>query len=926
MATVYWFGGSGNWSDQANHWSNNSGNSPASLHGSVPGTNDDVVFDTASSAAEAAYTVTIDAEANCQNFTMDGPSTTDATQVTWAGTMYAMNIYGSFNLSGGTAGINRTIGGNSPKLNFLGTSGTKTINFNGVTWSAPVVFNGAATFQMASNFFSTGVSSAGSWTLTSGTFDPSTYTVTFDHPAGTLITGAFTFYNLTISGDSVTTNVFNLASNITVSNTLNINGDSALNRILVKSNTAGTQRTITAASFVVDNVGFQDIVCAGAGAPCAPTTSATDFGNNSGITFNYNRYWVGGAGGWFSGTHWSTTSGGTGNQCVPYIYDNVVFDSSSNASAYAVSFTTSSLFYCNNVTFGNPASGALTLSGSNSGGLSVYGNFSVAASVVFSFDNTVQFCAVSGTKTVTTNSVPLSCSIRIFATTGATIQLVDDLNFRGQRFTMTSGTFDPNGKTVTMGSNAPDIIPDIAVSFYNLTFQIYYSALSDIRLYGNITVTNTLTIAGNSAIKRAFIKSSVLGTARTITAAAISVSNADFQDITGAGAATWDMSAATGGSGNCGGNTMKALGDAAFTTADTWYWHADTGNVSDYTKWYTDTNGGGTQMASTLVPLPQDTLRFDASSFDSGSKTVTQNMPRIGSVDFTGATNTPTFTTSTAASVFGSITLISGMILTSSTQTYTFEGRSSYTLDSGGKTWGKAININNYNGTTTLKSDFITTGNLILQSGTFSALDGATSYNVSFSQFYAVYTTNRYLIMGDGLWTCLYPSGTAWSVTAAGFNVTPGNSTIKLAGTLTDNITFGGASKIYNNIWNATTGNYVVIISDSNTFNDFKIDAGREVNFTNTSNTTVNTFTALGTSGSHIVIHNTSATTHATLTKTGGGVITGCDYIDIQEMTGSPASTWYIGPNSTDTGSTCTNIYLNNAPTFSPGFLLTMLT
>jgi len=37
-------------------------------------------------------------------------------------------------------------------------------------------------------------------------------------------------------------------------------------------------------------------------------------------------------------------------------------------------------------------------------------------------------------------------------------------------------------------------------------------------------------------------------------------------------------------------------------------------------------------MASTRVPLPQDTCYFDANSFDSGSQTVTQNMARIGGV------------------------------------------------------------------------------------------------------------------------------------------------------------------------------------------------------------------------------------------------------------------------------------------------------
>lgn len=69
-------------------------------------------------------------------------------------------------------------------------------------------------------------------------------------------------------------------------------------------------------------------------------------------------------------------------------------------------------------------------------------------------------------------------------------------------------------------------------------------------------------------------------------------------------------------------------------------------------------------------------------------------MPRIGGVNWTGATNTPTWTTSTAASVFGSITLISGMTLTASGQQYIFEGRSTYTITNATKSWAKTFTFN----------------------------------------------------------------------------------------------------------------------------------------------------------------------------------------------------------------------------------------
>ena len=46
-----------------------------------------------------------------------------------------------------------------------------------------------------------------------------------------------------------------------------------------------------------------------------------------------NRYWVGGSGTWDSTTttHWSLTSGGTGNQGPPTSADDVIFDTNSNA-------------------------------------------------------------------------------------------------------------------------------------------------------------------------------------------------------------------------------------------------------------------------------------------------------------------------------------------------------------------------------------------------------------------------------------------------------------------------------------------------------------------------------------------------------------------------------------------------------------------
>ena len=177
MANVYWFGGTGNWSDHTNHWSNNSGNIPASLHGSAPGTDDSVIFDTLSNATD--YTVTIDAVSNCLDFTMGAPS---SGKVTLAGSE-TLSIYGSLNLSGGTAGITTTYTG---LLFFRGSIAGKTVDVNGVVMTGGMSFNGT-----------------GSWTLSN------------DVNLGTGNNFSITSGNLNVNGKTITCNVFNITGGAT---------------------------------------------------------------------------------------------------------------------------------------------------------------------------------------------------------------------------------------------------------------------------------------------------------------------------------------------------------------------------------------------------------------------------------------------------------------------------------------------------------------------------------------------------------------------------------------------------------------------------------------------------------------------------------------------------------------------------------------
>ena len=610
-----------------------------------------------------------------------------------------------------------------------------------------------------------------------------------------------------------------------------------------------------------------------------------------------DRYWVGGTGDWDSSTttHWAASSGGAGGETVPTSSDNVFFDLHSNESgdtAYTVTLTANAKCLNFDASFTGTTKVSIDV-GMNS--LDIYGNFNLSGgSAQVQMRGTfgaLTFKATSGTQIVTTNGVDIGIDNFYLNGSGGTVQLADNFSHKptlGGTIKKYAGTFDPNGKTYTIstGSSSLGIID---MNFYNLTITTTQNCNLTIT---NLTISNNLVLNGDSATKRIFIYSNEIGTQRTITAANVTVTNADFRDIKGAGAGSWNLSAITGGSGDCGGNT-----GITFTTANDWYWHEGTGNFDNYAKWYTATNGGGTQMASTRVPLPQDTCYFDANSFDSGSQTVTQNMARIGGVIWTGATNTPTWTTSTVTGVYGSITLISDMTLTSSTEGYTFYGRGSHTLTTAGKTWAKNIGIAIQGGTLTLQDDFtIGSSNIFtINNGTFDANDK----NLSIGKL-SIATGTKTISMGSGTWIITGASNQIIISSTDNLTFNRETSTVKLTGTLTDNTTLDLKGLTWYNFWNATTGDYYITIASSNTFNDFKIDANRKMKFAAGTTQTVNTFTATGTAGNLIVIRSTT-TTNATLAKAGGGTIS-CDYIDIDYITGNPDTTWYMGTHSTDGG------------------------
>lgn len=89
-----------------------------------------------------------------------------------------------------------------------------------------------------------------------------------------------------------------------------------------------------------------------------------------------NRFWRGGSGDWNDTSHWSTTSGGSGEASVPTQNDNVFFDANSATSDYTVNLTRSPSCFCKNLD-SSANTRKLTLGGSNHY-LNIFGNISLS--------------------------------------------------------------------------------------------------------------------------------------------------------------------------------------------------------------------------------------------------------------------------------------------------------------------------------------------------------------------------------------------------------------------------------------------------------------------------------------------------------------------------------------------------------------------
>lgn len=619
------------------------------------------------------------------------------------------------------------------------------------------------------------------------------------------------------------------------------------------------------------------------------------------------------AGNWSSTNSWATAADGTtGVPCgPPTAADDVLFNA--NGANCTIDTTTC---VAKSVDF-TGYTGTLTHTAAMK--LTVSGSITFVAGMTYTLGNAMTSAiTVNGAGTLTTAGKTLGNLV--LSASGSTITIADDLTLSGT-IRRIAGTIDftTNTTTVTL-SGSYQVYPQVTPiqgdftgtsSFYKLTHNSSAPPAgwgNVIEISGNITTANALTINGFSASSRTLIRSSVQGTQRTITADSLVTSNTDWQDIIGAGAASWDLSAVAGYSGNCGGCT-----GITFTDPLILYWYtagAGSYNYSNAAYWFTE--AALPRTTSVRPPLPQDTCYVDQYSIGASGITITQDLHRIPATYFTGVTNNPTFAITASTSYYGDLLFVDAMTVTMALS-MVFEGRGNYTYTIAGKTFDRPTDIKMPGGSLKIVGNWVITNILWIYSG---ALD-MNGYDVTVP-----------ILRNDG---ALYPRSGTLTITAANgdsgmstpLNCNSGRiqndsgSTIKLTNTTatTKTIYWPTAGDTIGTVWlsggsGAGSYNFINSVTMDGTFKDDGT-AAHSILFTAGTTTTAASWQISGAPGAVRTIGSITAAGH-TLAKSGGGSVK-VNFCSVSYSTASPAGAFFADKNSTDGGHNSGWVFLTSS-------------
>ena len=497
--------------------------------------------------------------------------------------------------------------------------------------------------------------------------------------------------------------------------------------------------------------------------------------------------------------------------------------------------------------------------------------------------------------------------------------------------TLNAGTSTINCSTTTASVNP--VFYGGGLTYYNVQFtsSVYITAQIDgantfnnlsqtgrttVGIYalifsGNQTINGTFTVsAGTASAYRIMVRSNTIGTTRTLTCAAVSLTDVDFRDITIAGAASPASGTRLGDAKGNSGITFDAAKTVYWGQTGTANWGA-TGSGS-----WSATSGGA--LDATQFPLAQDTALFPAATYPASGSTTTINLEyNIGSIDMSLRTsNTMTLATITNIPVYGNWINGTGITL-SGTNTLTFAGRTTQQITSAGRSFTQSITIDSLSGTFQLQ-DALTTGatrTVTLTNGTLD-LNGQT---LTVGTAFTTSTGTKNLTFNAGTLVCPTAATTAFNNAApTGFTTTAGTGVGTISMTAATAKTFVGGGSTFNCTLNQG-GAGALTITGSNTFGNItNTTQPASILFTAGTTSTFSNFSLSGTAGNLITIGSVTAASH-TLSKASGTV--SADYLSISRSTATGGAIWNA-TNSIDAGNNSGWVITSPPSTASGNFLM----
>lgn len=313
------------------------------------------------------------------------------------------------------------------------------------------------------------------------------------------------------------------------------------------------------------------------------------------------------------------------------------------------------------------------------------------------------------------------------------------------------------------------------------------------------------------------------------------------------------------------------------------YWVGDGGNWSDNANHWSATDGGAPNAS---LPTSADNVFFTANSFTIGSQTVTVDATAYSKdMDWTGVTNTPTFSTSNVLRFYGNVTFIAAMVSNGGTGLRAYATSGVQSLRTNGLALTFTVLWENVGGSSTgeLLDDFTSVSTL----GAYRTFN-TNNFNIIATNFRMAFTQTKTISLGSSVITL----SNTWNADGTNITIVPGSSTIKLLGT---GAFVGGGKTYYDVELNGTAHT----ISGDNTFSTLtlKADTTQTITFTDGSVQTITTPVMTGSVGKVKTLQGSDVTGWS-IVKAGGGTVI-ADYLALSYSQASPTDTWYHGDNCT---------------------------